>query len=535
MNYQQERQEFKWPQKDKFNFAVDIMDQHAIERPNTAALHWLGVDGSEQIISYQKMAERSKQAANVLLDAGVKRGDLVILVVSKLPAWWELVLACLRIGAVVSPGTVSLSARDLDYRIKTAKASTLIVQGNLLNKLVHGDEVESCNVKIAVGDSFENWVHYDTEVDSASSRHTPVETDADEDAICYFTSGTTGYPKMTIHTHASSGVGHEVTGKFWLNLSAGDLIWCITDTGWAKIGYSALFGPWSVGATVFIPEEPVFNPQQALDLLQQYPINVFCAPPTVYRLLVQQDLSTLEIPKLREVVSAGEPLNAEVIDFWKANTGLSIREGYGQTETVIICASFPGEEVRPGSMGQPSPGFDLDVVDDDGEVVEAGLEGNIAIRVKPNRPLGLFKEYRHNPEKTSEAFKGDWYYTGDRAYKDDDGYFWFVSRSDDVIISSGYRIGPFEVESAIQEHPAVLENAVVSSPDDVRGEVVKAFVILAPNYEPGDNLIKELQGHVKTLTAPFKYPRKIEFVTELPKTISGKIRRIELREKEWKK
>ena len=286
---------------------------------------------------------------------------------------------------------------------------------------------------------------------------------------------------------------------------------------------------------MFIPEEPVFNPQQALDLLQQYPINVFCAPPTVYRLLVQQDLSTLEIPKLREVVSAGEPLNAEVIDFWKANTGLSIREGYGQTETVIICASFPGEEVRPGSMGQPSPGFDLDVVDDDGEVVEAGLEGNIAIRVKPNRPLGLFKEYRHNPEKTSEAFKGDWYYTGDRAYKDDDGYFWFVSRSDDVIISSGYRIGPFEVESAIQEHPAVLENAVVSSPDDVRGEVVKAFVILAPNYEPGDNLIKELQGHVKTLTAPFKYPRKIEFVTELPKTISGKIRRIELREKEWKK
>ena len=535
MDYAAEKQSFAWPEQKKFNFARDVIDVRAAEIPDVTALHWLGVDASEEKISFSDMADRSKQAANVLQAAGIKRGDSVIVVVSKIPAWWELFLGCLRIGAIVSPATVTLSGRDLDYRIKTAKASAVVIESNLLEKLTSSEELPNVGVKIVVGEDTPGWHHYYGLKNTASKNHDCVDSAADEDAICYFTSGTTGYAKMTIHTHASSGVGHEITGKYWLNLKQGDLSWCITDTGWAKIGYSALFGPWRMGSTVFVVEEPVFDPQHALSILQDFPINVFCAPPTVYRILVQNNLSGLKNEHLRDAVSAGEPLNAEVINTWKEATDISIREGYGQTETVIICASFPGVEIRPGSMGKPSPGIDLEVVDDDGELVEAGLEGNIAVRVKPHRPLGLFKEYRDNPEKTAEAFQGDWYYTGDRAYKDEDGYFWFVSRSDDVIISSGYRIGPFEVESALQEHPAVLENAVVSSPDDTRGEVVKAFVILAPGHDPSEELTNTLQDFVKSITAPYKYPRRIEYVTELPKTISGKIRRVELREKEWRK
>jgi acetyl-CoA synthetase/medium-chain acyl-CoA synthetase len=410
-----------------------------------------------------------------------------------------------------------------------------VIESNLLEKLSSSERLRSLAIKISVGEPTNDWLDYHSARMSAPIEHECVDTGADENAICYFTSGTTGYAKMSIHTHASSGIGHEITGKYWLNLKQGDISWCITDTGWAKIGFSALFGPWRMGSTVFVVEEPTFNPDHTINILQTFPIHVFCAPPTVYRILVQNDISGLKDAQLRDAVSAGEPLNAEVINTWKDSTAIGIREGYGQTETVIICASFPGVEIRPGSMGKSSPGIDLDVVDDDGNEVELGLEGNIAIRVKPTRPLGLFKEYRNNPEKTAEAFRGDWYYTGDRAYKDEDGYFWFVSRADDVIISSGYRIGPFEVESALQEHPAVLETAVVSSPDDTRGEVVKAFVILAPGFNADDELVKTLQDFVKSITAPYKYPRKIEFVTELPKTISGKTRRVELREKEWRK
>ena len=303
--------------------------------------------------------------------------------------------------------------------------------------------------------------------------------------------------------------------------------------GWAKAAWSNFFGPWGNGAALFIQDaRGKFNAKETLELLARYPITTFCAPPTAYRLLVQEDLSQYTFPALRHCVGAGEPLNPEVIEAWQKATGLTIRDGYGQTETVLIYGNFPGEEVRPGSMGKPSPGFDLAIIDHEGNELPPNQEGDIAVRVKPERPLGLFQEYWRNPEAMAASFVGDWYRTGDRATRDEDGYFWFVGRADDVIISAGYRIGPFEVESALVEHPAVMEAAVVASPDSVRGEVVKAFVILAPGYTASNELAGQIQEHVKTVTAPYKYPREIEFVTELPKTISGKIRRVELRERE---
>jgi acetyl-CoA synthetase/medium-chain acyl-CoA synthetase len=339
---------------------------------------------------------------------------------------------------------------------------------------------------------------------------------------------------MTVHTQASYGIAHTTTGKFWLDQKPGDLHWNITDTGWAKAAWSSYFGPLICGSCVFV-DDTDFNPQHTLELLQRYPITTMCGAPTIYRMLVQQDLSGFKPASLRHCVAAGEPLNPEVIDRWREATGITVRDGYGQTETVLLCGNFPGMDIKEGSMGKPSPGFDLAVIDLSGAIVAANEEGDIAVRVKPRRPVGLFKEYRNAVTATRGAFRGDWYITGDRAFVDEDGYFWFVGRSDDVIITSGYRIGPFEVESILLEHDAVVESAVVSSPDETRGEVVKAFIVLSAGYEPGDELRAELQQHVKSITAPYKYPRKIEFVESLPKTVSGKIRRKELRDREWQK
>jgi acyl-coenzyme A synthetase/AMP-(fatty) acid ligase len=352
--------------------------------------------------------------------------------------------------------------------------------------------------------------------------------------LCYFTSGTTGYPKMAIQTQGY-GLAHYITGHYWLDLNPGDLHWNLSDTGWAKAAWSSYFAPLNCGATLFIHHSEVFDPKRTLDLLAQYPVTTFCGAPTIYRMLVLQDLSAYRFPHLRHVVGAGEPLNPEVIETWQKATGLIIRDGYGQTESILLCASFPCLSPRYGSMGRPSPGIDLAVIDDDGGVLPPGREGDVAVRVEPQWPPGLFKEYRGDAERTQRCFRHGWYLTGDRAYVDEDGYFWFVGRADDVINSAGYRIGPFEVESALLEHPSVAESAVVSSPDEMRGEVVKAFVVLKPGLRGDEALVKALQEHVKTVTAPYKYPRKVEFVESLPKTVSGKIRRIELRDREWKK
>ncbi|HZL99410.1 MAG TPA: AMP-binding protein, partial [Planctomycetota bacterium] len=371
----------------------------------------------------------------------------------------------------------------------------------------------------------------------AAWREGAADTAGRDPALLYFTSGTTGAPKMALHTQASYGKGHALTAR-WLDLRRDDLHWNLSDTGWAKAAYSSLFAPWIAGCTVFVHTAPRFVPRRTLELLGQHPITTFCGAPTNYRLLIQEDLSAFRFPALRSCNAAGEPINPEVIAVWQRHTGLTIRDGYGQTETVLMIGNFPGAEVRPGSMGKPAPEYEVALIDEALRPVPAGQEGEVAIRVRPERPPALFEGYWKDAERTAAVFRGDWYCTGDRAVVDADGYYWFVGRADDVIKSAGYRIGPFEVESALLEHPAVVESAVVGQPDALRGQIVKAFVVLAP--EPaarlaaggaaaGDALVAELQRFVQERTAPYKYPREIEFVSELPKTVSGKIRRVELR------
>jgi acyl-coenzyme A synthetase/AMP-(fatty) acid ligase len=535
-DYDKTYAEFKWEVPEYFNFAGDVIDKWANQDPNKLAMHWVNDDGLEAKRTFMDFSKNSKKLCNVLSQNGLKRGDVVIIVLGRSIEWWEVFTACIRMGAVIAPGTTQLTPKDLEYRINTSKAACFITDNGNAPKLEEvANKCPSLKCRIVVGQKRDGWLYYTDAVNAASDQFETAKTHKDEEALVYFTSGTVGFPKMALHTHTSYPLGHQVTGKFWLDLRPEDMHWNISDTGWAKAAWSSYFGPWYCGAAQFVHCTDRFDPKKTLELLAKYPVTTMCGAPTIYRMLVLQPLSEYKFPTLRHCVGAGEPLNPEIIEVWKKATGCTIRDGYGQTETVLLCGSFPCIEPRFGSMGKPTPGFDLQVIDDEGKIVPPNTEGDIAVRVKPVRPLGLFKEYWKEPERTANSYRGDWYITGDRAYRDEDGYFWFVGRADDVILTSGYRIGPFEVESALIEHPAVAESAVVSSPDETRGEVVKAFVILAPGYEASDALAKELQDYVKKVTAPYKYPRRIDFVTALPKTVSGKIRRVELRNAEWGK
>jgi acetyl-CoA synthetase/medium-chain acyl-CoA synthetase len=532
-DYEQARREFRLEVPPTFNFARDVVGGWARER-NRVAMVWVGPHGEERTITFREYDRRSTRAADAFRRLGIGKGGRALVVASRRPEWWETILGLEKLGAVAAPGTTLLTPRDMKYRIELAQASAAVVDEENARKLIQvRDECPTLKSIIVIGGEVEGCVSYEAALAEASERFEPEPTAADEIALLYFTSGTTGYPKMVAHTHASYGIGHQITGKLWLDLTPNDLHWTLSDTGWAKAAWGCLFGPWSAGAAIFMQDATGrFDAKDTLRMLEKYQITTFCAPPTAYRLMVLENLKDYDLAELRHCVGAGEPLNPEVIETWREGTGLTIRDGYGQTETVLLVGNFPPLDVRPGSMGKPSPGFDVAVIDDDGRPVEPGQEGDIAVKTAPERPVGLFKEYWNDPAATRGAMRGDWYVTGDRAVMDADGYFWFVGRADDVIISAGYRIGPFEVESALVEHPAVVESAVVASPDPVRGEIVKAFVILAPGYAASDALTDEIQEHVKRVTAPYKYPREIEYVTELPKTISGKIRRIELRERE---
>lgn len=532
-DYNKEYAAFHWDVPEYYNFARDVFDQWA-EEPERLALWWVNDNGDELKITYRELKTRSSQVANSLRSQGLRRGDIVMLIMPREPAWWEVNLACIRLGAVVAPGTTMLTLHDIDYRLKLSDATCVICDPVSAEKV---DEVKhkypALKLRVVTGEKRDGWLTYERLLQGASDKFEVEQTHRDDACILYFTSGTTGMPKMTLHTHASYPYGHIVTGKYWHDLKPGDVDWTLTDTGWAKAAWGLLFSTWNCGATVFTHYTDSFNPERTLEMLEKYPINVFCAPPTAYRMFIQEDLKSYDLSSIRRFVSAGEPLNPEVISLWEKAFGLPIYEGYGQTETVCLLGTFPSMKVKPGSMGKPSPGFQIAVIDEDGNELPEDMEGDIAVRIKPERPVGLFKEYWKAPDRTSAVFCGDWYLTGDRAFKDSEGYFWFVGRADDVILSSGYRIGPFEVESALLEHPAVAESAVVSSPDKVRGEVVKAFIVLNDGYEGNNDLIAELQEHVKTATAPYKYPRKIEFISNLPKTVSGKIRRVDLRKREW--
>lgn len=529
-DYQRIRESFRWDRPEHFNFGIDVFDRWAGVQPDRPALHWVG-QNEEQVASFAEMSARSNRVAQALLDLGLQRGDRVIVILPRIPAWWETMLGLLKAGLVASPGTTLLTSKDLVYRLRISEAAAIVTDSTGAEKVdAISESLPGLKQRIVVGERRPGWRDYQPLVDTAPSERPIGVTRADEPALLYFTSGTTGMPKMVLHTHATYGIGHQITGRYWLNLTPDDLHWNLSDTGWAKAAWSSLFGPWNCGAAVFVQQSSgKFQPQEVIADLARYPVTSLCGPPTVYRVLVQQDLTDLRQSKLRQCVAAGEPLNPEVIGIWERASGLTIRDGYGQTESVCVCANFPGVPVKPGAMGLPSPGFELAIVDAEGNPLPPGQPGDIAIRIEPERPVGLFVEYWRDPDATSRARRNGWYITGDCGQTDEDGYFWFVGRGDDIITSSAYRIGPFEVESALIEHPAIVEAAVVGKPDPVRSEIVKAFVVLAKGYTPSDGLKLELQEHVKRVTAPYKYPREIEFLDELPKTPSGKIRRVELR------
>ncbi|KAM3826823.1 acyl-coenzyme A synthetase ACSM4, mitochondrial-like [Vipera latastei] len=526
-----------------FNFANDVLDKWSkIEKDGGRAFYpalwWIDGKGGEVKWGFEELGLVSRKAANVLTGpCGLQRGDRLILILPRIPEWWMLTVACMRAGIISIPGTPLLTAKDIQYRLQVSKAKGIVTNDSLAPLV---DSISSAcpslQTKLLIsGSRREGWQHFKELFVAAPSSHNCVQTWSEEPMTIFFTSGTTGSPKMAEHSQTSLALGLAVLGRYWLDFKPADVMWNMSDTGWVKAAIGNVFAPWLRGTSVFIHSMPQFDPKEVLNTLSKYPVTTMCTAPTAYRMLVQEDLSSYKFKKLSHCLTGGEPMNPEVVSQWKKQTGLQIYEGYGQTEVGMITANEKGRPVKPGSMGTALPPYDVQIVDEEGEILPLGQEGNIAIRMKPKRPFSFFSRYVDCPEKNSAVVRGNFYITGDRGWRDEDGYFWFIGRSDDVILSSGYRIGPFEVESALIEHPAVVESAVVSSPDIVRGEVVKAFVVLSPEFASHnpEKLTCELQDHVKKVTAPYKYPRKVEFVQELPKTISGKIRRNELRKREW--
>jgi acyl-coenzyme A synthetase/AMP-(fatty) acid ligase len=520
-----------------FNFATDVMDRWARLRPSAPALWCVhAATSAEEKFTFRELSRRSRQAANFLHECGIKPGDRVLLMLPRVPQWWIAMLGLMRLGAVPVPATLLLTARDVAYRLETAHIAAAITNEAGIEKVGNFRGIRLLVRNSGLGTPLtgerKGWLDFDQGMKVAGVRFRRRQTRSDEASVLFFTSATTGEPKMVMHTHASCGVGHRTTGQYWLDLKPEDVHWNISDLGWGKAAWSSFYGPWQMGACVFaLDTVGKFDPVLTLDVLARYPITTWCAPATALRLIVRQDLARWKFPRLRHCVSAGEPLNPEVLHLWRAATGLTIHEGYGQTETVVLIANCrcTGEVVKPGSMGKPVPGTTIALLDEQLNEVPPGEEGEIAIRVQPERPVGLFSEYWLNQEEMARKFHGDWYLTGDRAVRDADGYFWFIGRKDDVIKSSGYRIGPFEVESALLEHPAVLEAGVVGKPDPLRGQIVKAWVVLRPGIAGSERLKAELQCHCKQLIAAYKYPREIAFVEELPKTTSGKTRHVVLR------
>ncbi len=513
----------------QFNFATDVLDRWAQERPESPGLWQVNAStGQGQKFSFRELSRLSCRAANFFRQTGLKPRDRVLVLLPRIPQWWIAMLGLIRLGAVPVPATLLLTSRDVAFRLETAKIRAVITSEDGLRK-AEGFE----GIRIVVGHGHSGWLDLEHGMRQASDSFAGPLTLASDPGMIFFTSATTGDPKMVLHSQASCGLGHRDTGQLWLDLKPGELHWNISDLGWGKAAWSSFFGPWQMGACIFaLDTSGRFDPGLTLRTLEEFPINTWCAPPTALRLVVRQDLSGYRFPSLRHCVTAGEPLNPEVLSLWQRATGLTLHEGYGQTETVVLVGYYRslGHEVRPGWMGWGTPGFELELLDDHLQPVPADEEGEVSIRLRPHRPVGFFTEYWLNPDEMARKFRGDWYLTGDRAVRDRTGCFRFIGRKDDVIKSSGYRIGPFEVESALLEHPSVLEAAVVGKPDGLRGQIVKAYVVLRAGVFGTNDLRVELQQHCKSLVAAYKYPREIEFVEELPKTTSGKTRHFLLRQ-----
>jgi acetyl-CoA synthetase len=528
-DYDEERATFPVAAPERYNAVVAIVEAWAADDPDALAV--LSLDGRGGVVGRQsakELADAARGAARALLAAGLGQGDRVFVMLPRIPEWYAAMLGAMRIGAVPMPGPNLLTAGDIADRITRGEARAAITD------LAGAEKVDTANValptRLCVGGPREEWVELGDAVAAADGVDLPADpTHRDDPLLLYFTSGTVAKPKMVEHRQ-DYALGHVGTARFWHDLRPGDVHWTVTDTGWAKAAWGGLFGQFHERASVVQVDLGRPDADTILRMIGDHGITSFCAPPTLYRLLVQADLSSYDLSALRHCTSAGEPLNPEVIRAWREGTGgLTVYDGYGQTETTCIVANYRSVQVRPGSMGKPVPGWEVDVVDDDGAPVEAGAVGNVVVVHGGHRQVGLFPGYHGDAPATAAVFRGPYYFTGDKAAKDEDGYFWFEGRNDDVITSSAYRIGPFEVESALVQHPAVMEAAVVGRQDPQRTEIVVGVCLLAPGVEPSPELARELQEFVKQQTAPYKYPREIHFVDELPKTVSGKIRRVELR------
>ena len=523
---------------ENFNFGYDVVDAWAAEDPDKEAILWTNDKGKCIHFSYADLKKYTDQTASYFQSLGIGHGDKVMLILKRRYEFWYSIIALHKLGAVVIPATHLLTKKDIVYRCNAASIKMIVMAGEeVITKHVIDAMPESPTVEklVSIGpDIPEGFLDFHKGIESAAPFVRPEHVNTNDDiSLMYFTSGTTGEPKMVAHDFTYP-LGHIVTGSFWHNLHKDSLHLTIADTGWGKAVWGKLYGQMIAGATVFVYDHEKFTPADILQKIHDYHITSLCAPPTIYRFLIREDLSKYDLSSLEYCTTAGEALNYSVYETFLKITGIRLMEGFGQTETTLTLATFPWMEPKPGSMGVPNPQYEIDLIKPDGRSAEDGEQGQIVVRTNHGKPLGLFKEYYRAPELTHEAWHDGVYYTGDVAWRDEDGYYWFVGRADDVIKSSGYRIGPFEVESALMTHPAVVECAITGVPDEIRGQVVKATIILAKDYKDkaGDSLIKELQDHVKRVTAPYKYPRVIEFVDELPKTISGKIRRVEIRQKD---
>ena len=536
-NQQDFRDNLEFIVPDHFNFSYDVIDVWANEEPEKLALLWTNDEGECRRFTFAQLKEISDRTAAYFQSLGVGRGDMVMLILKRRCEFWFSMLALHKLGAVAIPATHMLTSHDIQYRVERAGIKCIVSVGEdyVMEQIKDAMQHTPVPILVSIGpkedEGFHSWHKEWNDAPAFERPFTP--NDNSDTMLMYFTSGTSGEPKMVAHDFLYA-LGHLSTGVFWHNLKEDSLHLTVADTGWGKAVWGKLYGQWFAGAAVFVYDHEKFTAKALLEQISKYRVTSFCAPPTVYRFMIHEDFSLFDLSSLRYCTTAGEALNSAVYEKFHELTGIRLMEGFGQTETTLTLSTMPWNKPKPGSMGLPNPQYDIDLVRDDGTPCEDGEKGEIVIRVGDKKPIGLFKEYFRDDELTASVWHDGMYHTGDVAWRDEDGYYWFVSRKDDVIKSSGYRIGPFEVESALMKHPAVLECAITGVPDETRGMVVKATIVLneAWKEKKGDALVKELQEHVKTHTAPYKYPRIIDFVDELPKTISGKIRRVEIRNKD---
>ena len=535
-SYEDFKANYKVNIPEDFNFGFDVVDAWAEADKNKKALVWCNDHGEEKTFTFSDISRLSNKTANYFRSLGIKKGDVVMMILRRRWEYWICATALHKVGAVLIPGSLQLTKKDIVYRGNSAEVKAIICVNDdfVINQVEASEkEIPTLENKIVVGEPREGWRFFEDEIEPFSDKFArptgDQATNWNDIMLVYFTSGTTGMPKMVQHNFAHP-LGHIVTAKYWQMVQENKLHMSVSDSGWAKFGWGKIYGQWICGAIVFAYDMDKFIPAKLLEVISKYKITTFCAPPTMYRFMLQEDLKKYDLSSIQRCCTAGEPLNPEVIKKWQEYTGHFIYEGFGQSEGSVLLANFQWFEPRLGSTGKPSPIYDIHLVDKDGNDVKTGEEGSIVVMdVKNHPPVGLFTGYYKNPEMTEEKLLGKFYNTDDMASCDEDGYYCFIGRDDDVIKCSGYRIGPFEVESALLEHPSVVECAITGVPDPIRGQVVKATVVLAAGYTPSEELKKEIQNHVKRVTAPYKYPRVIEFVDELPKTLGGKIKRGQIR------